>query len=141
MRSIEKINNSEDIYQPVGDEDIQLVEYQLDFLFPREYQSLLRTPDIELLDHISTLFWFVHHPSVGVLEVNAELRHREHDPFPKHLIAFATNECGDFFCFDKKSGLIIYIDPDRSIEENLTDDEFVFASFKDWLDYQSKQKR
>ena len=60
---------------------------------------------------VASLLWFVRHRSVGILNVNRLLRGTDHDPYPDRLIAFATNECGDYFCFDRDTGRIVSIDP------------------------------
>ena len=70
--------------------------------------------DIRMHDgsrRFASLLWFVRHRSVGILNVNRLLRGTDHDPYPDRLIAFATNECGDYFCFDRDTGRIVSIDP------------------------------
>lgn len=72
---------------------------------------------------------------MGILDANTLLRGSDLQPYPDHLIAFATNECGDYYyCFDRNTGRIVYIDPDYSIEENLGSNELVFDSFEQWLE-------
>src|SRR5882724_5339852 len=46
---------------------------------------------------------------------------REDSQWPSHLVAFASNGCGDYFAYDllAKTYSIIYMDPDSTVEENL----------------------
>jgi hypothetical protein len=122
LRRLDDINGFEDIYQPADIEDIEAVESRFAFVFPEKYKRFVQAPDIEVIKRLPSLLWFVRHQSVGILEVNRFLRGREHDPFPDQLIAFATNECGDYFCFDRETGRVVYIAPDASVVENLEAD-------------------
>jgi hypothetical protein len=57
------------------------------------------------------------------------------DPWPDFLVAFASNGCGDYFAYDLRQYpvRVIYIDPDRPVAENLTqDDQLAFDSFEEW---------
>lgn len=138
MRKLEHITGDCDIYEPVPEQDIVALEHELGFQLPEGFRVLLLRPDLEFITALtSALLWAVSHKTVGILDVNTWLRTREFDPFPDFLIAFATNECGDYFCFDKAGGGVIYIDPDATVEENLRDRELSFESFDDWLDYKS----
>ncbi|HKI18970.1 MAG TPA: SMI1/KNR4 family protein [Isosphaeraceae bacterium] len=133
MRRLDEINDYPDIYQPVPDEDIEAVEEWLEFSFPESYRRFLRQPDIEAVKRLPSLLWFVRHDGVGILDANEFLRGKDYDPFPDRLIAFATNECGDFFCFDRDTGKIVYIDPEHTVEENLKSGELVYESFEKWM--------
>jgi hypothetical protein len=55
--------------------------------------------------------------------------------WPPFLIAFASNGCGDYFAYDLRtdSPQIIYMDPDRTVAENLAaEDKLEYASFEEW---------
>lgn len=134
MRLLNEINDYSDIYQSVSDDDIREVESLLAFAFPGGYKGFVRDPDIEVVKRLPSLLWFVRHPSVGILDVNLLLRDTDHDPYPDRLVAFATNECGDYFCFDRDTGRIVYVDPDRPVEDSLESEELVYESFERWLD-------
>lgn len=64
------------------------------------------------------------------------------DRWPPFLIAFASNGCGDYFAYDLRSEppRIIYMDPDHTVAENLTDEEMLaYESFERW--YASRLNR
>jgi hypothetical protein len=140
MRKLEEINDFTDIYEPVSEEDIETVEAIIGFSFPEDYKRFVRNPDIEAIKKLPSLLWFVRHNSVGILETNKRLRKRDFKPFPERLIAFATNECGDYFCFDRDTNRIVYIDPDRTVNENLARDELVYDSFEQWMKQRLERK-
>jgi hypothetical protein len=94
-----------------------------------------------VIKKLPSLPWFVHHESVGIIEKNNRLRRRDFRRFRESLIAFATNECGDYFCFDRDSGRIVYIDPDYTVEENLKSGELVYDSFEGWMEERLERKR
>ena len=139
MRDLDRIDDFSDIYQPVPEADIEYVESQLGLQFPDTLKAIFRDPDLRLIKKLPTLLWIVRHPSLGLHEVNDYLRSREHDPFPDYLVAFATNECGDWFCFeivndfDFARGGVVYIDPSLTVEENLRQRELTFPSFDAWV--------
>ena len=72
------------------------------------------------------------------VRTNAWLHSSEvHDPWPDFLVAFASNGCGDYFAYDTRQWpvTIIYIDPDRTVRENLSDtdeDKLRYDSFESW---------
>lgn len=70
MRTLVEINDFPDIYQPVSDEDIELVEAILRFSFPEDYKRFLRFPEMEVIKKPPSLLWFVRHEGVGILDVN-----------------------------------------------------------------------
>jgi hypothetical protein len=62
--------------------------------------------------------------------------------WPPFLVAFASNGCGDYFAYDirQKPTRIIYIDPDRTVEENLCEeDKLEYDSFESW--YESRFRK
>jgi hypothetical protein len=68
--------------------------------------------------------------------VNAYLRDRGRwNPWPEHLVAFASNGCGDYFAYDLRSvpPLIIYIDPYVTVQKNLeAPDKLIYRTFDEW---------
>ena len=55
--------------------------------------------------------------------------------WPAFLVAFASNGCGDYFAYDlrREPTAVIYMDPDYSVEENLSaDDRLSYPSFEAW---------
>jgi hypothetical protein len=85
------------------------------------------------------------HEGLLLLKVNEFL----HDPrtlnrWPDFLVAFASNGCGDFFAYDTrtKPAKIIYMDPDKTVDENLSDtDGFEFDTFEAWYEMQVGRRR
>jgi len=140
MRKIEEINDYADIYEPVSENEIATVEATLGFSFPDDYKRFIRKPYIEVIKKLPSLLLFVRHNSVGIIETNNRLRKRDFSPFPARLVAFATNECGDYFCFDRHTGRIVYIDPDYPIDENLKSVELVYDSFERWMEERLARK-
>ncbi len=76
-------------------------------------------------------------------DTNVHLHHKDHpDRWPDFLVAFASNGCGDYFAYDTRRApyLIVYIDPDNTVEENLEmDDDYTFESFAAWYDAKCQQ--
>jgi len=75
-----------------------------------------------------------------IVSVNEMLRNREFKElaWPRFLVAFASNGCGDYFAYDLRGSpdRIIYIDPDLTIDENLIAvDKLTFPSFETWYHY------
>jgi hypothetical protein len=90
-----------------------------DFLVPESLHSLLRWVEVNELLHAADSL----------------------SCWPSFLVAFASNGCGDYFAYDlrsKPSG-VVYVDPDDTIEENLTaEDRLVYGSFEEW--YESRRR-
>ena len=60
--------------------------------------------------------------------------------WPEHLVAFATNGCGDFFAYDTRDEpyRVYYVGPIGSAAEQVAaceEEGFVFAGFDDWYAY------
>src|SRR3954454_25033274 len=140
MRTLDEINDFSDIYRPAPDEDIEPTEAILGFSFPEDFRRFVAAPDMEVIERLPSLLWFVRHESIGLIDVNRRLRRPGPRAYPDRLIAFATNECGDYYCFDRDTGRIVYIDPDHSVEENLRDGELVYESFEAWVEQRLKRK-
>jgi hypothetical protein len=134
LKVLKEINSDADVYQAVTEVEIKYVEAQLAFNLPLAYREILINPDVELAAKLG-LLWVFANDNLGILEVNARLHGWQSNPYPEDLIAFATFDCGDYFCFRKSSGEIVYIDPSFPIEENLQGSSFVLQSFDAWLDY------
>jgi hypothetical protein len=97
-----------------------LVHEACDFLVPSSPYELLRL--VEVND-------FLHAMDNG-------------NRWPAFLVAFASNGCGDYFAYDLRTEppKIIYMDPDRTVDENLSNRERLeYSSFEDW--YASKVGR
>lgn len=141
MRTLDEINDFSDIYQPVPDEDIESAEAILGFSFPEDYRRFVAAPDIELIKRLPSLLWFVRHRGVGLIDVNRRLRTPSPRAYTARLVAFATNECGDYYCFDRQMGRIVYIDPDRTVEESLRSGGLIYESFEQWMEQRLQRRR
>jgi hypothetical protein len=81
----------------------------------------------------------------SILKVYEFLRQVEWKGWPSHLLAFATNECGDYFAYDtrEKPYRVYYIDPIGTVEESVSECEregFVFSDFDDWYRHKMASK-
>lgn len=120
------------------------LESQLGLQFPPRHREAL----LNLADPIHTAcdFLLPESPYKGLrlIDVNRLL----HDPdslnrWPDFLIAFASNGCADFFAYDlRRPPLVIYVDPDHTVEENLAaGDRLQFDSFEKWYDWELRPRR
>jgi len=120
--------------------DVLQVEAQYGLRLPRSHvlcledlaDSIHEACDFLLLESEVELLSFVH--------VN-EFLHRpdKWNRWPAHLVAFASNGCGDYFAYDLRSHplTIIYLDPSATPEEALSSsDPLTFQSFDHWRSYQ-----
>ena len=60
------------------------------------------------------------------------------------MAAFASNGCGDHFAYDLRAQppRIVYMDPDRTVAENLTaDDALQFNSFEQWYEWKVNKRQ
>lgn len=67
-----------------------------------------------------------------------------HNCWPPFLIAFASNGCGDYFAYDTRTSppQIIYMDPDHTVDENLTkEDGLRFDNFDVWYEKKLARRR
>jgi hypothetical protein len=125
------------------DEVIDALEARFGLMFPAAHRVAMLDPE----DPIHELCDFLVPDSKARLlrfePVNEQLHSdAHHDPWPDFLVAIASNGCGDYFAYDLRSAgqEIVYIDPDYSVEENLTaEDKWVFGSFEDW--YENRRRR
>ena len=136
MRVVDEINSDADVYQPVPPDDVAICETALSLDFPPELKAIFETPASCSPKALIYLLWPIAHP-IGIVSVNERLRTREIEPFPQHLVAFASAGCGDYFAFDVRSGEIVYVDPSMSLEENLRATDLRFKDFSAWLKHQS----
>jgi hypothetical protein len=82
----------------------------------------------------------------SIIKVNEQLRELAWKKWPAYLIAFATNECGDYFAFDSRTEpyRVYYIDPNDTVPESVASNEksgFVFESFDMWYEYEMSGAR
>lgn len=112
--------------------EIAELESRLKFTLPaRHRQAVLNSSDpihsacafLSAADMVSENEW-IHGSEYG-------------DPWPDFLIAFASNQCGDYFAYDTRQHpvSIIYVDPDRTVAENLeAPDRLRYNTFEDWYE-------
>ena len=115
---------------------ISEIEREFDFEFPEAHISAMLNES----DRIHDACDFLKHSSryEGLLFRDANAFLRDVSDWPNWLVAFASNGCGDYFAYDvrQKPYRVVYIDPDKTIEENMnSDDKFEFGSFSHWYIY------
>jgi hypothetical protein len=112
------------------------IEIALSFRLPDAHRAALVDAADPIHDACDFLVLDSPHELLRFLDANNDLRRPERpDPWPDFLVAFASNGCGDYFAYDIRSDpyAIVYIDPDRTVAENLAcDDDFTFESFDEW---------
>src|SRR5271170_7673193 len=97
------------------------LENKLKFAFPARHRQAI----LDLADPIHDACEFLILPDDGQADVfreNEWIHSPEFgDSWPNFLIAFASNGCGDYFAYDTRQNpaSIIYIDPDKTVEDNL----------------------
>jgi hypothetical protein len=123
--------------------ELAAVEARLGLTFPEQHRRALLGPSDPIHEACDFLLPSSPYEGLRLVEVNELL----HDPsrwdrWPAFLVAFASNGCGDYFAYDlrRQPPDIVYIDPDRTIEENLgAENKLVFSSFEAW--YQQRRTR
>ena len=119
------------------------LEGLLGITFPNEHRAALLDPSDPI--HIACDFLVPESPHelLRLDQVNNFLHSEDHpDTWPDHLIAFASNGCGDYFAYDTRETpyVIVYIDPDYGVAESLAmDDGYTFSSFPEWRDRKVQQ--
>mgnify|MGYP001545754790 CR=1 FL=1 len=120
--------------------DVSQVEAKYGLQLPRSHVLCLADPadpihgacDFLLLESSVELLSLVH--------VNEFLRRPDKwNRWPAHLVAFASNGCGDYFAYDLRSPAltIVYLDPSAPPEEALSSsDRLTFQSFDHWRSHQ-----
>lgn len=112
-------------------------------LFSAAHLAVMQDPDDRVHDACDFLILDSPYPLLQVDHVNDSLHGPARvDPWPPFLVAFASNGCGDYYAYDFRTEppVIRYVDPDKSIEENLrlSRDNVRFASFSDWYAHKVK---
>jgi hypothetical protein len=121
------------------------IEKSLGIVFPAEHWRALLDPSDPI--HAACDFLVLDSPYklLRLQHVNEFLHVEDHfDPWPGYLVAFASNGCGDYFAYDIRQMpyTIIYIDPDKTVAENLgMDDRYTFHSFAEWHAAKCEQYR
>lgn len=108
------------------------VERRLGLNLPAAHLRTLADPKDALHARLELLYLAHERHNQRLGWVNALLRARPFDPWPTHLVAFASNGCGDYYAYDLRTDppRIVYIDPDRTIEENdQSEDRLEYESF------------
>jgi SMI1 / KNR4 family (SUKH-1) len=114
--------------------ELSEIESRLNIRFPKKHRKAF----LDLTDPIHKACDFLL-PSGkhDLLRKNEWLRSLKSDSWPEFLVAFASNGCGDYFAYDLRQNppTIIYIDPDDTVSENLSDaSKLCFESFDEWYD-------
>ena len=119
-----------------------LEKIEQDWKFPlpeRHRQALLALSD-PIYQACDFLVLESEHKLHRILDLNEWIHSQQvDDPWPKELLAFASNGCGDYFAYHLLGGgryEIIYTDPDQTVEENLNkeDRSMQFDSFAAWYE-------
>lgn len=79
----------------------------------------------------------------SIFKINADMRAEDWKNWPDYLIAFATNECGDYFAYDTRTMpyRVYYVGPTETVPESIagcTREGFVFETFDDWYAHKAK---
>ena len=138
LRKLKEINSDLDVYQPVSIKEINFVQKEIGINFPAELIKIYQKPNLRELKRLPTFFWIVDHPSMGIIQANQKIRLNYMTPFPEYLKVFSTSECGDYWCINCTNNQVIFIDHERSIAENLVDEQTIFESITEWINYFKK---
>ena len=123
------------------------VEKILGFTFPPRHRRAILDPSDPIHERRNFLVARKKRDGLDLVYVNQRLRGVDRfDPWPEFLIAFSHSGCGDYFAYDirKKPATIIYIDPDRTVQENLDDksrDKLKYRTFEAWYKAELDPKR
>jgi hypothetical protein len=108
--------------------------------FPEQHQRVMQDAADPIHRACDFLVQSSTNKSLDLAAVNEWLHSPEvWAPWPDFLIAFASNGCGDYFAYDTRQSppSIIYIDPDDTPDENLTDAKALrYSSFGEWYESQ-----
>ena len=99
--------------------DLERIEEFFGMRFPKRHRSAMLDPKDPI--HAVCDFLLIHRTQkmLAIVEENELLHSTKHpDPWPRYLVAFASNGCGDFFAYDirKRPYSVIYMDPDDTVE-------------------------
>jgi hypothetical protein len=123
---------------------LEELEQHIKIQWPDQFKKALIDPSDPIHAHTTLLV----PDKVGlqnIFEANERMRAYEWKQWPDWLMAFATNECGDYFAFDTRAlpYRIFYIDPIGSVAESIASCEqegFVFGDFSAWYEYEISLK-
>jgi hypothetical protein len=109
-------------------------------VLPTDHLERMRDPNDEIHEACDFLLLESPHELLRIDHVNDWLHRPDRgDPWPKFLLAFASNGCGDYYAYDLRTAppTIRHIDPGKTVEENLrlSREQLRFASFADWRSY------
>lgn len=111
-------------------------EVRLGISLPRRHRDAMLDPSDPIHDACNFLVPSSPYELLRWVEVNECLHGTEQsNQWPAFLVAFASNGCGDYFAYDLRCEppAVIYMDPDYTVEENLTaDDRLSYPSFEAW---------
>jgi hypothetical protein len=118
---------------------VSKLEDRFAIVLPDRHRAALCDPQDPIHNHKSLLA-FREGSCLNIFEVNEEMRSLEWKGWPEYLVAFATNECGDYFAYDRREQPypIYYIGPIGTAAEAIEsckNEGFVFACFDDWYAY------
>src|SRR4051794_19909410 len=121
------------------DDSIADIEAKLRIKLPPRHRAALLDPGDPIHDH-KEMLGLEKDDSFNILEVNNRQRQREWKGWPEHLIAFATNGCGDYFAYDTRNEpyRVYYIEPNDTVSESIRECDaqgFVFPDFDAWYAY------
>lgn len=125
--------------------ELNQAESRLGITLPERHRNVMLDPTDPIHDACDFLVPDSPHQLLRWVDVNEFLHAVDRwNCWPKFLVAFASNGCGDYFTYDTRSEppKIIYIDPDDTVDENLAKtDGFEFASFDAWYDMKMERRR
>src|SRR4051794_25125375 len=121
------------------------IEERLEISFPPRHKKAMADATDPVHEACDFLVPSSQYEGLLLLKVNEFLHSQDTwNRWPEFLIAFASNGCGDYFAYDTRNEppKIIYIDPDKTVEENLSkSDGFEFDTFEAWYEYKVSQRR
>lgn len=116
--------------------DVTDIEARFGLKLPGRHRAALLDPSDPIHDACDFLLLESQHELLDIGLVNGFL-HRDGswNQWPNFLVAFASNGCGDYYAYDLRTPApaIVYIDPDRTVIENLEAlDQLTYPSFDIW---------
>ncbi|MEP6671001.1 MAG: SMI1/KNR4 family protein [Chthoniobacter sp.] len=124
--------------------DISQIEVRFRIQLPERHRQALGDPSDPIHQWCDFLVLSTPYPLLDFALRNEELRTEDpSNPWPDFLIAFASNGCGDYWAYDtrRQPPTILYIDPDKSVVENLAAKEpYGFDTFDSWYADYARRK-
>ncbi len=125
------VQNHPNEFTPLTERDI---ETRLGIALPPRHRAAL----VDMSDPIHTQAHLL--TAMGnrsIFKINADMRAENWKNWPDYLVAFATNECGDYFAYDTRTipYRVYYIGPTETVPEGVaacTREGFIFETFDDW---------